>query len=745
MFAEVALYISTFQSFTYKIPPKYYDIAQIGCRVRVPLGNRTAYGVITSVNDKTVFKGDIKSIIEMIDDAPILTENIWVLIRWISYYYFAPIGKVFNTVLPINLSKIYSPRMEWFAKYLNVNDNAIIKKLKKNAPVQFKIFSEIKKLSPAPIRVKNFTKICSNPLSICKQLETKSLIILFKEREKTFYDDLSFKAINKKIRFNRYQNKVLNDINICLNENQFNSFLLHGVTGSGKTEIFIETIKTVIKKNKTAILLLPEISLTPQIAGRFKSVFPKKVALWHSKLTKAQRSITWEQINNGKYKIVIGARSAIFTPLRNLGLIIVDEEHDASFKQESPSPRYHARDVAIIRAKIEKTNILLSSATPSLESYYNSKNGKYKYLSLTMRYGKAKYPKVQIVDLLEENQESGKMNTIISSQLLNKIEQRLEIGEQILLIQNRRGYSTSVRCLDCAETIMCGACKTPLTYHKQGNLFKCHTCGYIETESHHRCNICMGQNLIYIGTGTQKVENILKQTFPNASIARIDHDIIRKGSNMVDLLQSFSNHKIDVLIGTQMIAKGLDFPNVTLVGIINADLGFHIPDFRSSERIFQLIYQAAGRSGRGEKKGEVVIQTYDINNPVIQAASKLDLNKYYEIMLKDRLVLKYPPYSWIVKIEFIGSNSKTVFSLSNKIKNNLFNHYKGLEVLGPAACFREKIKNHFRFQIVLKSLKKYDSNGERLHHFINDNFYKNKNINMGSNKIHIHIDPLSMI
>ena len=275
---------------------------------------------------------------------------------------------------------------------------------------------------------------------------------------------------------------------------------------------------------------------------------------------------------------------------------------------------------------------------------------------------------------------------------MDKIEKRLGIGEQTLLIQNRRGYSTSVRCLDCGEAIMCNACKTPLTFHIHGNRLKCHTCGYVETNSNENCNSCMGQNLIYIGTGTQKVENILKQTFPDSSIARIDHDIIRKGSSMVELLQSFSDNKIDILIGTQMIAKGLDFPNVTLVGIINADLGLHMPDFRSSERIFQLIYQAAGRSGRGEKTGEVIIQTYDTKNPVIQAASKLDLNKYYKIMLDDRSVLKYPPFSWIAKIEFVGSNSKKVYSLSKRIKNSLLNHYKGLEILGPSACFKEKIK-----------------------------------------------------
>ncbi len=398
-----------------------------------------------------------------------------------------------------------------------------------------------------------------------------------------------------------------------------------------------------------------------------------------------------------------------------------------------------------MRAKFEKANILLSSATPSLESYYNAQKSKYEYLNLPFRFGKASYPKVQIVDLIEENEESGKISTVISGLLLDKIEQKLKMGEQILLIQNRRGYSTSVRCFDCGEITMCSACKTPLTYHIDGGTFKCHTCGYYRKKSIDNCYKCMGQNLNYIGAGTQKVENILKRTFPDSSIVRIDHDKIKKNSTMVDLLKSFSDHKIDILIGTQMIAKGLDFPNVTLVGIINADLGLHIPDFRSSERIFQLIYQAAGRSGRGDKKGEVVIQTYDINNPVIRAASNLDLNKYYKIMLGDRNVLKYPPYSWIARIEFIGSNLKSVSSLSNNISKNLLNYYEGLEILGPAPCFKEKIKNNYRFQIILKSVKKYDPHGESLHTFIYNNFIHNKKINLRSNKIYIHIDPISMI
>ena len=746
MFAEVALSISTFQSFTYKIPSDLIHISRIGSRVKVQLGNRLVYGVITALNENTTYEGDIKPVSEIIDDGPILTKELWDLIHWISYYYVTPIGKVFNTVLPVSISKNYSPQLNWYAKYVELESGIVIDDLKKKAPMQYNVYRHIKKATiPTLLKVSSLKNICSNPVSVCQSLEKKKLIILVKKEKEYSIDDLSFKPVEKKIRFNPDQKIVINKLNKYLETRKFNSHLLHGVTGSGKTEIFIEIIKKVIAQGKSAIILLPEISLTPQIAGRFKSVFGNKTALWHSQLTKSQRASTWHKIYNNDYKIVIGARSAIFAPLKNLGVIIVDEEHDSSYKQESPSPRYHARDVAIMRAKFEESSILLSSATPSLESYYNYQNNKHKYLSLPKRYGKARYPTVKIVNLLEESEESGKINTVISGMLLDKIEERLNKNEQILLIQNRRGYSPSVRCSDCSALIMCSACKTPLTYHKQDNNLKCHICGYIEMQSVYNCKECMSKNLIYTGTGTQKVENIVEQTFPRARIARVDHDSVKKSSDMIKILQSFFDGKIDILIGTQMIAKGLDFPDITLVGIINADLGLHLPDFRASERIFQLIYQAAGRSGRGKKKGEVVIQTYDNDNPVIKAAAKLDLKQYYKIMLDDRNILKYPPFSWITKIEFIGPDPKSVLALSNKIRNNLLNQYKGLEILGPAACFKEKIKNNYRFQVILKSLKKYDSNGEKLHLFINENFIKHKNFNVGANNVQIHVDPISMI
>jgi len=745
MFAEVALSISTFQTFIYKVPKNLIDNIQIGLRVKVNVGNRSVSGVIISINKKTDYIGQIKPISEIIDDSPILTNEIWLLIKWISYYYVTPIGKVFNMVLPLKLSSNYVPPTSWHAKLNDKINNDLISYLKTNAPTQYKIYIILKASYPESIIVSSLDFITPNPLAACKSLSKKKIVHLIKEERLLNPRKLYFEQKDKIIDFNNDQKKVLRILEKNKTYNSFKCFLLHGVTGSGKTEIFISMIKRVIKSGKAGILLLPEIALTPQIAGRFISVFGEQVALWHSQLNGSQRKSTWSDIVNGKYKIVIGARSAIFSPIKNVGIIIVDEEHDASYKQSSPAPRYNARDVAIMRAKFEKSIIILSSATPSLESYINYKKGKYKYLNLPNRYGGANYPKIKIIDLIEEKEETGKANIIFSSTLLDKIEDRLNKKEQILLIQNRRGYSPSVKCIECGEIIMCKACKTTLTYHKNDNKMKCHLCGYSEISMEMNCKSCNGNNLIYIGTGTQKVEKQLKMIFPEAIVARIDQDTTKNKNEIAKLLESFSKGGIDILLGTQMIAKGLDFPKITLVGIINADLGIHFPDFRSGERTFQLIYQAAGRSGRGNKKGEVVIQTYDKSNPIIKSAAKLDLIKFYEHMLLDRKLLNYPPYSWITKVEFSGYKFESVFNLASKTKDRLSYFYKGLEILGPASCFFSKLKNKYRFQIIFKSNKKHDSNGEKLHLFIRQNFFGKEKFKYGSNKVIIDVDPITMV
>ena len=745
MFAEVSLPISSFQTFTYSIPDNLKKSLLVGSRVKVPFGAKKVSGIIVSLIEESSFSGKLKSIIDADDNTPVLSSELWKLVNWISHYYVTPIGQAYNTVLPFSLLSNHSPRQAWFVRRVtgyNAHKNNTNEKL---SPKQNLIFEAIREAPLEYTKVSRFKEISSNPILICRALEKKGLVELEKRNQDKAIEETSFKLLKKSISYNKEQLRVIKSLKIAIKSGKYSPNLLHGVTGSGKTEIFIEIIKTVKKLGKCSIVLIPEISLTSQIAGRFKQIFGDDMALWHSQLSKSQRAKTWRDINDGACKIVIGARSAIFSPVKNLGLIIVDEEHDSSYKQDSPSPRYHARDVAIMRSKIEKCTVVLSSATPSLETFYNYKLKKYNYLILSKRYGDALYPKVRVVDLIDESKETGKFNIIISGLLQEKIEKRLSDNEQVLLIQNRRGFSPTVKCSDCGNIVMCLACKTPLTFHKYGNNFKCHICGLISFKKLDNCRECLSQNFSYMGTGTQKVEDLIQKTFPDARVARIDHDSSKNSSSTVKVLQEFHDGKIDILLGTQMIAKGLDFPEITLVGIINADLGLHIPDFRSSERTFQLIYQAAGRSGRGKKRGEVVIQTYDKENFVINSASKLNLKDYYNSLLTDRSTLNYPPFSWISKIEFLGPNAKSVFSLSNRVRNSFSGIYKGLEILGPAPCFKEKVNNKYRVQIILKSLKKYDLNSEKLHSFISKNFIEHKNQITGSNKINIHIDPISMI
>ena len=347
---------------------------------------------------------------------------------------------------------------------------------------------------------------------------------------------------------------------------------------------------------------MPEISLTPQIAGRFKAVFGDSVALWHSKLNQAQRSWTWKEVCRGNFKVVIGARSAVFLPVKNLGVIVVDEEQETTFQQDHPAPRYHARDVALMRAKKNKCIALLSSATPSLESYYNYLNDKLKYIHLPSRYGGAVYPDIHLIDMNKEQRDSGKFSLVFSNLLLEKIEDRLAKKEQVILLQNRRGYSPVLVCSSCGDVLKCPYCNVAISFHIKNNTYLCHYCGFNDSRKIKNCMSCNMSDFYHRGVGTQKVEAFLKESFPEASIARIDMDSSNSGKSINSLLESFSAGDIDILLGTQMIAKGLDFPNTTLVGIINADLGLYLPDFRAEEKIFQLIYQASGRSGRGRRK-----------------------------------------------------------------------------------------------------------------------------------------------
>ena len=744
MFAKVAFPISNFKTFSYKIPSRLINLIQVGTRVEVPFGKKKSRGIITELKKVITFKGHVKEISDVVDDVTIMTPEIWKLINWMSSYYLTPIGQVAKAVFPKSLSTKYKPATSWYVKKNNILDQNIIKLLQKRAPKQYVILNHLVKNEL--FKVTRLKKYCSNPLKICQSLQKIKLVTLI---EKVLLPDSTgfiFDPIHKEVVFNEEQKHAVSHINKGINLEKFQSFLLHGVTGSGKTEIYIEAVRNCLLKNKTAIILLPEISLTPQIAGRFRAVFGNKIALWHSKLTPSQRSWTWKQICKGDYKVVIGARSAVFAPLKNLGLIVIDEEQEASFRQDSPEPRYHARDVALVRGTYENSVVVLASATPSLETFYNHKLGKIKYLYLSKRFGGAKYPKVFLVDMLSEQKESGKFGQILSGVLQDKIEERLQRKEQVILLHNRRGYSPVVKCGDCGEVANCHYCKVALTYHQKNDRLVCHYCSYTEKSKGKSCLDCKSINLLYKGTGTQRVEHLIQNTFTNAKIARLDMDTSQTSKGISSTLKSFSDGNIDILIGTQMIAKGLDFPNTTLVGIINSDLGLYLPDFRSGERIFQLIYQASGRAGRKDKSGEVVIQTYAPGNPVIKMASELNVLKYYDIALQEREELHYPPYSWLAKIEITGTQNNSVDNMINHIANSFKNKYKGLEVLGPAPCFLEKVKNRYRYQIILKSSKKVDPNGKLLHNFIRENINVFKaSFSLKRNRINVHFDPLSLV
>lgn len=738
MYVEIAFPISSYKIFTYKVPIKLIDQIRVGVKVKAPFNKRIITGIVVNVSESNAYKGKTYSIDSVIDDIG-LNENLFQLLKWVSKYYVSPLGKVLQAALPKKLSSNYKPKKIVEIKYRKDENDSL-----KNCPAQRKTLNFIKK-QPNPVLMDSLKGIISNPSEVCKMLLKKNLIYWNEKILEPDINTYTVPPIKKKINFTDEQKAVLKNLKSASSSGKFAPFLLHGVTSSGKTEIYIDIVRDNLEKGKSAIILLPEIVLTPQIAGRFRAEFGNTVGIWHSKLNNSMRSWTWNKIRSGHYKIVIGARSAIFSPIKDLGIIIIDEEQENSYKQDSSTPRYHARDVALMRAKINKIPILLSSATPSIESYFNHINHKYSYLQLKKRYGGAKYPKVNIIDMNTERDETGRPGQILSGALLNKMEDRLNKKEQIILMQNRRGFSPILSCGDCGKLEMCKRCNIPLAYHKKGPPLKCHFCGYFLENITPYCKECKSSNILMIGTGTQKIEDLVRKTFPNKSLVRIDMDTTRSAINLKNSISSFAAGDIDILLGTQMIAKGLDFDNATLVGIINADTGLFLPDFRSGERLFQLIYQTAGRSGRRKKPGEVIIQTYNPENSVIKYASSLDIESYYKMILDERKMLNYPPYSWLAKLEFSSKDKNRLNKIIDKIYNHLKSPYKGLEILGPVECYYERIRNKFRMQIILKSYKSVDPNGDKINKYINENLSNWNSIKYSDTKINIDINPASLL
>jgi len=739
MFADVSFPISSFQVFTYKIPKKLIKNVSVGSTINAPLGNRMVSGIIVSCYIERKFSGKIKEITSIEEGKPILDDSLWRLINWLSTYYDTPIGLAAKAVLPSQLSTNYEPKKQSFAKISSLNDEKKIKGEK-----QLKVYKFLKSQN-SPVPFSELKRFSLNPSTICKSLEDKKLIDIIKKPVIPNIYDTSFESTPKTISLTEDQKSAISTICSSLDKNRFDPFLLHGVTGSGKTEVFIEAAKHALSNNKSVVVLLPEISTTPQIAGRFRSVFGDTVAVWHSKLSKSSRGWIWKKICEGEFKIIVGARSAIFTPLKNIGLIIVDEEQENAYKQTSSSPRYHAKEVSLMRGKINNSTVILSSATPSIESFFNYKSKKFKYLELPKRYGKVKLPHVHLVDMIAENKEADNYNTIFSKLMLEKISDRIKKNQQVILLHNRRGFAPILRCEDCGEISKCRHCQLSLTFHKIDNMLKCHFCNFIKPPAN-KCSVCSSFNARLSGTGTQKIEDELKKIFPNVTIDRLDLDAAPTANKLFNTLNRFSNNEISILIGTQMIAKGLDFANATLVGIINADTGLFLPDFRSGEKVFQLIYQAAGRAGRGALPGEVVVQTYNPENEIIKDAVNYDLVGYYEKCLKERSDLNYPPYSWLVRMEIRGKNKNEVARSIEILNRNIPSLPNGIEKLGPSPCYREKLKDLYRMQIVLKSNKKYDTTGSIVHSIFKKAIKNTKFRKTGiGSKLIVDVNPTSLL
>jgi primosomal protein N' (replication factor Y) len=692
----------------YAVPETLAERIAVGSRVRVPFRDKSALATVVATLDHSDAKG-IRPVEAIVGEAPAVSEELLELARWMSAYYCCPLEIVMRSLLPqvIRRAEI-GWKKQLFVQPANRIDSEVgvaeqLEKLRKRAPRQAELLEAVAKLNK-PIRAADLLRKTSLDNQTLRALVKRGLVNVREEAvERDPHAAEQFVA-TVNLELNSEQIAALEKIEADLvAPEKARPILLHGVTGSGKTEIYLQAIGKALSLGRSAIVLVPEISLTPQTVERFKGRFadePDAVAVLHSHLSEGERHDEWHKINSGRARIVIGARSAIFAPLKSLGLIIVDEEHETTYKQEE-APRYHARDVAVLRAKIEKCAVVLGSATPSLESYHNANIGKYQLAILSQRVDERRMPQMRIVDLRQERRKE-KAVSILSEKLSQAIADRLEKREQTILFLNRRGFSTSLLCSNCGEARNCPNCSVALTFHRHAARLSCHLCGHTAAVPK-KCPACGKDALIYSGFGTEKVEAAVAQMFPKAVVRRMDADSMTRKESYRETLRGFRVGKIDILVGTQMIAKGLHFPNVTLVGIINADLALHLPDFRAGERTFQLLTQVAGRAGRGEAPGEVFVQTYTPFSPSIQFARHHDFAGYFEQELEFRERCDFPPFKHAILITVRsaheGRAKLSAETLERRLKENIGAEF----TLGdPSPAPLEKLQGQFRFHILLR-------------------------------------------
>ena len=693
--------------FDYNVPSEMQGTICVGDRVLVPFGNKKTYeeGLIVGLKENTQYK--VKDIAKIQEGIKLTEENID-LAKLMARRYFCNISDCIKLMLPPGtLNKNIDSRVK--DKTLNFVylkkdieeieediENKIIKSEKQKRVLNFLIQNE-------GIQTTELEIITDITNAVLKALEKKEYIEIIEEKvERNPFLNKDIKP-TKKLKLTEEQQDAFNKIDKTINNNENKEFLLYGVTGSGKTEIYLQLIEKIIQKNKTAIVLVPEISLTPQMVERFIARFgQEKIAVLHSKLSIGERYDQWNKIKNGECKIVIGARSAIFAPIQNLGLIIIDEEHDSSYKSET-NPRYNAKELAGYMAKKNNIPLVLGSATPDISTYYKAENNKIEMLKLTKRANESNLPKVDVIDLREELANGNR--SILSRKLYEEIEKNLKDKKQTILFLNRRGYSTFVMCRDCGYTVKCKNCNITMTYHIKTNKLKCHYCGH-EEKNLTECPECHSKNIKYFGTGTQRLEEDINKIFPEATTIRMDIDTVTRKNSHEEILNKFKNDNIDILIGTQMVVKGHHFPNVTLVGVIAADSSLYIEDYRANERTFQILTQVAGRAGREKLPGRVIIQTYNPDNFAIECSKKQNYDEFYETEIELRKQLKYPPFCDIISIGLTDTDNNKIKNVSEKLYNNISRTIKNekmdFNIYKPLPCPIDKIKNKYRWRIILK-------------------------------------------
>jgi primosomal protein N' (replication factor Y) len=763
-FCDVSLPVPLDQPFTYSLPLTLQHRVQIGCRVFVPFGPRKLTGVVLACHNDAP-QGPLKEVLRLVDPEPVIREDMLALGRWISGYYCAPLGEVLRSMLPlaseIRTGKVYSltdagrdaanqllldddpqdPVIQVLralehrglsASYLKKKFEGAekaIKALEKRGFISAEATQDTRdplraasenlrikardveptgklpkaereliaflSLHPGTHNLADLEKLVKNASAAARALARKGFVEVV--REETHISAIPPKGPHP---LNADQQKAYDAISAAIRSREFRPILLHGVTGSGKTEVYLNAIDAALACGRSALLMVPEIALTPQMAGQFFGRWGSRVAILHSAFSDAERTEQWRKIRSGGAAVVVGTRSGVFAPVQDLGLIVVDEEHDQSYKQEE-IPRYNGRDVAIVRAQAAKACIVLGSATPSLESRYNAEKGKYALLELKERIEARPMPRVDLIDMRQEFLETRKQTTF-SRALIEQLTLKLEAGEQTIVLLNRRGFSSFVACRTCGERIQCQNCALTLTYHRRDRRLLCHYCNYAEKVPS-VCPKCQSEHIYFLGIGSEKVEEELHRDFPAARIARLDRDTVSGKQGFEIILQNFRERNYDILVGTQMIAKGHDIPNVTLVGVVSADIGLGMPDFRAAERTFQLLTQVAGRAGRGALPGMVLVQTINPEHYAVRLAAAQDYQAFYEKELQFRKFMHYPPFSAMANIIVRNEKQEDALRMSAELERHLGAAQENMKIMGPAEAPVPKLKAEYRYQFLIKS------------------------------------------